>query len=275
MADPTTSAVERMVEMVGRPGTPLADAALWHLVVEANEALTDQFRRVTFAGAGLEEITYAPGQDLMFRIPVGDDDATNRRYTIRRAQRDRGTLDVDIVVHGDRPGARWAVAAVPGTEVDAIGPRGSVRIDEDADWHLFVGDETALPGMLAMAEALPAALPATILAEVPRVVDGFRPDLAEHRPVRVVWIERGELPPGGAERLAAASGGFEWPGEGRGHVYIAGEMRVVRALRELFEQRGLLREQISAKAYWRRGDANAAHGEPLDPDRSAPRASSR
>jgi NADPH-dependent ferric siderophore reductase len=272
MADPMAAAVERMVEMVGRPGTPLADAAVWHLVVETNEALTDGYRRVTFGGAGLGELTYAPGQDLMLRIPVGDGEVVNRRYTIRRTNRDQGTIDIDIVVHGDGPGARWAAAAARETELDAIGPRGSVRIDDDADWHVFVGDETALPGMLAMAEALPAKVPATIVAEVPRVVDGLRPDLAEDRAVDVTWIERGELPPGGAERLLATTSSIEWPGGGRGHFYVAGEMLVVRALSARLEQRGILREQISAKAYWRRGGANAAHGEPLDPGRAAPRA---
>src|SRR5258708_17432195 len=153
--DPMAAAAERMMDMVGRPGTPLADATLWHLVVEFNEALTEDYRRLTFSGSGLEAIAYKPGQDLMLRVPNGQGRVINRRYTIRRADRDRRTIDVDIVVHGDGPGARWAAAAAPGDELDAVGPRGSVVIDEAAGWHLFIGDETALPGMLAMAESLP------------------------------------------------------------------------------------------------------------------------
>jgi NADPH-dependent ferric siderophore reductase len=49
---------------------------------------------------------------------------------------------------------------------------------------------------------------------------------------------------------------------GRGHAYIGGELRVVAAVRQVLADRGLARDQLSAKAYWRRGVANAAHGEP-------------
>ena len=49
---------------------------------------------------------------------------------------------------------------------------------------------------------------------------------------------------------------------GHGHAYLAGEARVVLALREALATRGLAPEQISAKAYWGLGKANAARGEP-------------
>jgi NADPH-dependent ferric siderophore reductase len=37
---------------------------------------------------------------------------------------------------------------------------------------------------------------------------------------------------------------------------------VVLALREMVANRGLAAEQVSPKAYWGRGKANASHGEP-------------
>jgi hypothetical protein len=37
---------------------------------------------------------------------------------------------------------------------------------------------------------------------------------------------------------------------------------VVLALRDAVQARGLAPEQVSPKAYWGRGKANAAHGEP-------------
>jgi NADPH-dependent ferric siderophore reductase len=37
---------------------------------------------------------------------------------------------------------------------------------------------------------------------------------------------------------------------------------VVLALREVLAARGVPGEQVSAKAYWGRGKANAQHGEP-------------
>jgi NADPH-dependent ferric siderophore reductase len=51
---------------------------------------------------------------------------------------------------------------------------------------------------------------------------------------------------------------------------VAGEMKVVRAVTAALTARGLDRSAIDAKAYWRRGDANAPHGEPLDPDQRRP-----
>jgi NADPH-dependent ferric siderophore reductase len=50
------------------------------------------------------------------------------------------------------------------------------------------------------------------------------------------------------------------PGDGR--AYLLGEASVVLALRETLSARGLRPEQMSPKAYWGRGRANAGHGEP-------------
>ena len=54
---------------------------------------------------------------------------------------------------------------------------------------------------------------------------------------------------------------MEFPG-GPGHVYVAAEASVVRAVTRTLVERGIGAEQISGKAYWRRGLPNAEHGEP-------------
>ncbi len=252
--------------MVGRPGGPLADAALWSLTVAAVDVITDDYRRVTFGGPGLERIAYRPGQDLMLRIPSFEGAVVNRRYTIRRADPASATLMVDMVVHGDGPGARWAAAAAPGDTLEAIGPRGQIVVDEAADWHLFVGDETALPGMAAMIESLPPQVPGVMIVELPARADGHDPEVGSDQDVQVTWIERGDTEPGDAARLVAAVASVALP-SGRGRAYVAGEMRVVRAIATALAARGLERDQIATKSYWRRGEANASHGEPLDPDR--------
>jgi NADPH-dependent ferric siderophore reductase len=252
--------------MVGRPGGPLADAALWSLTVATVDAITDDYRRVTFGGPDLERLAYLPGQDLMLRIPSGQAAVVNRRYTIRRADPAAGTVVIDMVVHGDGPGARWAAGAVAGDTLDAIGPRGGIVVDGDADWHLFIGDETALPGMAAMIESLPPQVPGVMIVELPKRAEGHDPDVGSDRDVQVTWIERGDAEPGDASRLVAAAASVALP-SGRGRAYVAGEMKVVRAIATALASRGLERDQISTKAYWRRGEANAPHGEPLDPDR--------
>ena len=254
-----------ILALIGKPGSPLADAALWPLTVSTVSPITDDYRRLTFDGPGLGQLSFRPGQDLMLRIPGPDGGLTNRRYTIRAADREAATITIDMVVHGDGPGAQWAATAAPGDSLEAIGPRGKVVLDDTADWHLFIGDETALPGMSIMAESLAADVPAVMVIELPEHVDGHDPEVPADQALVIRWVERGEAEPGGADRLVAAAEQVPFP-SGRAHAYVAGEMKVVRAVTGALAARGLDRSAIDAKAYWRRGGANAPHGEPLDPD---------
>jgi NADPH-dependent ferric siderophore reductase len=258
-----------MLALIGKPGSPLADAALWQLTVSCVSPVTDDYRRVTFSGPGLGQLRFRPGQDLMLRIPGPgpgpDGGITNRRYTIRAADPGAATVTIDMVVHGDGPGAQWAARATPGDVLEAIGPRGKVVIDDTADWHLLIGDETALPGMSIMAESLAPDVPAVMVIELPEHVQGHDPGVPAGEALVIEWVERGDAPPGDADRLVAAAGQVPFP-SGRAHAYVAGEMKVVRAVTAALMGRGLDRSDIDAKAYWRRGGANAPHGEPLDPD---------
>src|SRR3712207_7785498 len=55
---------------------------------------------------------------------------------------------VDFVVHGDAGIAGpWATQVQPGDLVRFMGPGGGYAPDPDADWHLLVGDESALPAI--------------------------------------------------------------------------------------------------------------------------------
>jgi NADPH-dependent ferric siderophore reductase len=258
-----------LLALVGKPGGPLADAELWSLSVSTVTSIAADYRRVTFEGPNVDQLRFRPGQDLMLRIPGPEDRVTNRRYTIRSADGSAATVTVDMVVHGDGPGARWAADAAPGQRLDAIGPRGKIWLDETADWHLFVGDETALPGMSSMAESLPARASAIMVVELPEHVDGHDPQLAPDQKVTISWVERGDGQPGESARLVSVAEQIPFP-PGRGHAYVAGEMKVVRSVAAALAARGLDGSAVDAKAYWRRGDANAAHGEPLDPDRPGP-----
>jgi NADPH-dependent ferric siderophore reductase len=182
-----------------------------------------------------------------------------RRYTIRSHDRAAGVIAVDVVLHGDGPGARWAATARPGARVEAIGPRGKITVVPDAAWHLFVGDESFQPAAFAMTEAAPAASSALLVLEV----DGPGDRQPLHAPAldRITWVHRDGAPPDSGAGLVAAVEALALP-DGTGHAYLGGEMRVVARLRRLLADRGLAREQISPKPYWRAGVANAAHGEP-------------
>jgi NADPH-dependent ferric siderophore reductase len=253
---------DRLLDLVGRPGGPLADASLWDLEVVESGPLTPSMHRLTLVAPGLDGLRYRPGQDLMLRVPRPDGPELNRRYTIRRHQPVRSSVTLDVSLHGRGPGTAWVTGASVGSRIQAIGPRGNITVDPRADWHLFVGDETGLPGSLAMIESLSAGSMAVARFEVDSVAD--EPAWSGDRPGRVDlrWIHRqGNAVPGDASLILEALGETALP-EGIGHAYVAAEAGVVRAVRAALVERGLQEDQISAKAYWRRGLPNAEHGEP-------------
>jgi NADPH-dependent ferric siderophore reductase len=241
--------------------TRLPDALLWQLRVAGTTALTPAMRRISFDGPNLADLRHDPGQDLMFAIPAVDGRTFRRRYTIRNVDRDRGRLAVDFVLHGDGPGARWAAGASEGDAIEAIGPRGKIVVDPEADWHLFIGDESALPVTAAMIESLRSGSRALALIEVDGPPDEQTITPAAGVTLEVHWAHRGQSEPGRSDLLTEALAALTLPG-GAGHAYLNGEMKAVARLRAALVERGMAPSSVSAKPYWRHGVANAAHGEP-------------
>jgi NADPH-dependent ferric siderophore reductase len=251
-----------MLELVGQPGGPLADAALWQLEVTGSESLSPSFRRVVLTAPGIEGLRHEPGQDLMLRVPLGGDRVVNRRYTIRSFDPVQRAVTIDVSLHGAGPGTDWISAARAGDRIDAIGPRGKITLRPQAGWHLFVADETGLPGVLAMLEALPPTSIATAVLEVDSAADEQVLAATPGASFDLRWIHRaGQSVPGDPEPMLAAVAAVELPA-GVGHAYVAAEAGVVRSVTKALTERGLSQEQISGKAYWRRGLPNAEHGEP-------------
>ena len=132
------------------------EVSLWDLEVTATLALTPTMRRIRVTAPGLGAFSYRPGQDLMLSVPATDGATFRRRYTVRSFDPAAPALDIDVVLHGDGPAATWAAGVQPGDRIEAIGPRGKGTVDPGAQWHLFAGDDSAVPASLAMAETLPA-----------------------------------------------------------------------------------------------------------------------
>jgi NADPH-dependent ferric siderophore reductase len=259
-------ATDRFLDMVGKPGGPLADASIWHLEVLDIEALSPSMTRLVLTAPDLDRLRYLAGQDLMFRIPRSEGAVTNRRYTIRGFDPVHASVVVDVSLHGAGPGTDWIRRATAGDRIDAIGPRGKVTLREGVDWHLFVADETGMPGALAMIEALPPNSRAAAVLEIDTPADEQELELKQEQQVALHWIHRlGRSTPGDTSALQEALLGIALPA-GRGHAYVAAEAGVVRSIQRVLAERGLEQDQISAKAYWRRGLPNADHGEPARPD---------
>jgi NADPH-dependent ferric siderophore reductase len=228
------------------------------LVVASVEDVTPHMRRIQLTGPALEAFEYFPGQDLALPVLRDDGSAVRRRYTIRRFDPGRRLIDLDFVMHGHGPGIRWAQAARPGVAVEAIGPRGKIGLNPNATSHLFAGDATAVPGSLAMIEALPAGAQAMAFLMVGDPAERQSFALGDAT-TKVDWRYESavEAPDGilaAVSAFAIVSGGW--------HAYLAGEVSLVKDLKAALLARGWAADQVSAKAYWNRGRANADRGEP-------------
>ena len=238
---------------------PLASTTRLDLEVVDSARLTPHMQRLRLTAPQLDGFGHLPGQDVMLLVAAEGNRPVRRRYTIRRLDPVDRLLTLDIVLHGDGPGERWVRSARSGDRIEGIGPRGKITTSATADWHLFIGDESALPATFAMTEALPPDRPATVVLEIPGESD--EQDPAGTGIVRISWLHRMGAPAGDPSALAAEAAEVELP-PGRGHAYLFGEATVVSRLREVLAGRGLGQDQMSPKAYWGRGRANASHGEP-------------
>jgi NADPH-dependent ferric siderophore reductase len=239
----------------------LADTRNLHFEVFSTGQLTPHMQRIELAAAELNGFSYRPGQDIMLLVAAVGARPVRRRYTIRSLDLERQRLTIDVVLHGDGPGERWVRSVRPGDRIEGIGPRGKVFPSMSADWHLFMGDEAAMPAILAMTESLPGDADATLVVEIPAAEDEQEVSAAAR--TRVSWLHRLHRVAGdpATSLLVAEATDVELP-PGNGHAYLLGEASVVLALRERLAARGLPPDQVSPKAYWGRGRANAGHGEP-------------
>jgi NADPH-dependent ferric siderophore reductase len=212
--------------------------------------VTPRMRRVTLTCGDLDELEYKPGQDLVLAMPLADGSTGRRHYTIRALDGAAKRLDIDFVLHGDSPSGNWARDVRPGDRIEARGPRGRVVLNPNADWHLFTGDETCIPGILGMLEILPGYAHAWAFIEIADAAD--RQPVASRARLHLEWVERKDAAPGPSEFMLDRVKAFALP-PGRGQAYIIGETSNVRAQRHDLLARGMEKEQIAAEGYWRPG----------------------
>jgi len=204
------------------------------------ETLTPQFRRITFNDDSLADFASASFDDHV-KVFVGD---ARRDYTPRRFDNAARELVIEFALHGEGPAAEWAAQAVPGQVLDIGGPKGSMIVPLDYDWHLLVGDETALPAVARRLEELPAGAKAVVILQAADAADRRVFDSAAH--VDLTWVATDA-------QLLSAVRALALPA-GDGYAWCAGEASCMAALRrELVDIKGHPRESIRAAAYWKRG----------------------
>jgi NADPH-dependent ferric siderophore reductase len=223
----------------------------WTLQVVKAFDLTPTMRRVQLTGDGLEEFTPKPAQEIVLHIPPEGSEVARRHYTIRRYDPASKLIDVDFVLHDHpTPGVTWARTVKPGDRIEIRGPRGRIALNPAADWHLFLGDETCIPALAALAETLPKGARAYAFIEIGKAED--EQPLPTEAALQLQWLSRNGGEPGPNDLLLNALAGFAFP-SGKGHAIVIGETSNVRKQRHALLDRGFDRADIYAEGYWRPG----------------------
>ena len=185
-----------------------------------------------------------------WRFPPGAGIQHWRNFTVRRANPERSTVDVDFYLHGDVGRASaWAELAGVGDEVGFAGPRVHWAPDPRAEWSLLVADETGVPALLAILESLPAGMRAIAIAEVSCHAE--RQEASTSADAEVHWVTREGGPPGTTTALVDCLRGLALPGE-QAQAWGGGEALAMRDVRRhLAAEHPSVAGSMSILGYWK------------------------
>ncbi len=212
---------------------------------------TDHYVKLLFPPAGADYRWPFDPDEIRAALPNHLWPVT-RTYTIRSFDRATNEMTIDFVVHGDEGLAGpWAARAVPGDVIGFFGPGGAYAPDPQAEAHLLVGDEAAIPAIAATLERLPARARAEVYVEVSGP-EHHQP-MPETEQTIIHWVHREGSGLGYGEALAAAVRANTLPA-GRLQAFVHGNADMVKDLRRfLFLDSGVDRQQVSISGYWRTG----------------------
>ncbi|MGP3657683.1 siderophore-interacting protein [Burkholderia gladioli] len=274
MQNPTERAVTRVRHTLKRR----------ELTVSRITRVTPHLLRVTLTGEDLDDFVSASFDDHVkvffpahgeteaprpvlgpngLELPEGAPRPIMRDFTPRRYDREARELDLEFVLHHPGPASQWAEQAAVGQTLAIGGPRGSFVVPTDFDWHLLIGDDTALPAIARRLGELPAGTRAAVVVEVADASAHI--EFESRAEVYTIWRYRDDPAAAGAEagtQFVEALSELPLP-NGDGYVWAAGEAAAMRAVRQhLCDTRGVHKSRIRAAAYWKRG-AEGVH-ESLD-----------
>lgn len=251
--------------------------AFRRLAVRRLEHLTPRMMRVTLAGPELEGFDIGgPGASVRLLIPSpgapglimpvwnGNEfllpDGHRpiiRTFTPRHLRPAARELDLDIVIHAGGDVSAWVETAAPGDPAAISGPGRGYSIDPDAPAFLLAGDESAIPAISQLLEALPVDTSVRVHIEVAH--PEARLTLPDHPRTTVEWHD---LPSGAAPGDAVVPAVQDtnlYPGT---LVWAAGEAAAMQRIRRyLFEDLGMPRALATVRGYWKHGRRSGSDGD--------------
>jgi NADPH-dependent ferric siderophore reductase len=237
--------------------------------------LTPSMRRITLTGPDLEGfmspsfedhvklfLPASPGAKPVMptvgakglAFPEDEPRPVSRDYTPRRYDPATQELDIDFVLNHQGPATDWAALAKPGDYLGIGGPRGSFLIPKEFDWHLLIGDETALPAIGRRLAELPEDKQAIVVVKT-RTAEGKLHFETRCR-LTIQWVVDDANPAqGGTDPLEQAVRDVKLP-QGDGFAWAAGEYTDIKRIREyLVNEQGLDKSRVRAASYWRKAAA--------------------
>jgi NADPH-dependent ferric siderophore reductase len=214
---------------------------------------------VTEPAASVRVLLPSPGtEDLVMPAWNGNEfllaDGTRpviRTFTPRRFDAAGPALDLDVVLHEGGAASAWAAAATPGAEAAVSGPGRGFEIDPSTPTFLLGGDESAIPAISQLLEALDPSVTVAVHIEVAR--PDARQALPHHPGATVSWHD---LPAGAVHGSALEAAVRDAEIDDSTHIWVAGEAAAVQAIRKhLFDERAVPRSRATVRGYWKHGRA--------------------
>ena len=232
--------------------------------------LTPRLVRVTVGGPELDGLVIeqpaasvrlllpAPGSELVMPTWHGNEflltdgsRPTIRTLTPLRLDSTTQELDLEIVLHEGGTASAWAKAARPGEKAAISGPGRGYPIDADATGFVLGGDESAIPAIGQLLEALPADKPVHVIVEV--ADPAARLELPKHPAATVDWYDLPAGAPPGDTLVEAITSTDLAPGT---RIWAAGEAAAMQRIRRhLLDERNLPRSETWIRGYWKSGRA--------------------
>lgn len=184
--------------------------------------------------------------------PEGEPRPTLRTYTPRSFDIAAGTLEIQFVLHERGPASDWARRARPGDRIAIGGPGGRFSADLTTPNWWIAGDESALPAIGTLLDALDPSVRAEVHIEVAGPEDEIALDSGPN--TTVSWHHRRAPDAWGAELRDLADAAQIAPDT---QIWVACEATAMRAIRRHFlSTRSNDPSALITRGYWRAGAAD-------------------
>jgi len=203
---------------------------------------------ITFQGPSLADFVSLSFDDhvkFIFKDDTGE--VVRRDYTPVHYDKQRCTLTLEFALHAHGAATDWARRAQVGTTAIIGGPKGSMIVPTNYDWHLLVGDLSSLPAITRRLQELPASTKAIAVVQINDVSD-IR-DIPSTANVDLQWVTT-------SEDVFAYIRDLDLPA-GDGYTWAAGEGNTMKQLRSLLiNEKHLPSSQLRIAAYWKQGTSD-------------------